>query len=84
MDNPDTKGLNMSGSFTNVSMSGQTALEDFCAHNIYGGSWKPPQKRVDAGTLPTITHKGGWCVYNANIFCQQSRCSDCAICENNE
>lgn len=35
--------------------------------------------------MPTnINHKGTWCIYNSNIFCQESYCSGCFIYQNKD
>jgi len=33
--------------------------------------------------MPT-NHKGEWCPYNVNIFCQEGYCSECNIAKDNE
>ena len=75
----------MSGIANNVDVYVPTALGNLERHNPFNGMWRAPEpKKPEMGTLPMITHKGGWCVFDANIFCQQSRCSDCAICEDHQ
>lgn len=30
---------------------------------------------------PPISYKGGWCVYNDRVFCQEVLCSECSLFE---
>ena len=34
--------------------------------------------------IPIISHCGDWCVYDKSRFCQESRCCDCAVNQEDE
>jgi hypothetical protein len=74
----------MSGSISKRMASDKTVPGEFGKHDILGDVGIPQPKQSDGGTLPQITRIGSWCIYDPKRFCQENRCSDCAVSENNK
>jgi hypothetical protein len=74
----------MSEGITKRMVSEKTSLDEISKHDIYAGIPTPPSKKSNAGTLPQLTRVGSWCIYDPKRFCQETRCSDCIVSENNK
>ena len=74
----------MSGSIIRGLTDESAGLGEFRKYGLFGDLGTPLQKQSDSGTLLTITRMGTWCVFESDRFCQESRCSDCIICEEHQ
>ncbi len=68
----------MSGGLVRENFGSDVTQENFGKFNINSRPVKSIRERMnEARTLPQVNHKGSWCVYDQDKFCQESRCCDC-------
>ena len=42
------------------------------------------ERMIEASKQLQVIHKGNWCRYNQDKFCQESLCSDCAVSQKDQ
>ncbi len=70
----------MSCGLVKEDYSADVTQDNLGKFNINSRPVKSMRERMnDAKTLPQVTRKGNWCLYDETRFCQESRCADCEV-----